>query len=219
MRVLAIETATHRGSVAVVEGRTALATASHTTPNAHGEKILPLIEQALAEVGWGSGTIDRVAVGVGPGSFTGVRVGIALAQGIAQGLDVPVIGVCSLEAMALSVPPAEPGTRWSLLDARRDEVFAAAYDAEGRERCAPRLVPRREVRALVSSPPTNVVVGAVAAELDLDAPMYRSASTDWPDAVSTAAIATNREPGAPVQPIYVRAADAVKPNLPPSPLS
>jgi tRNA threonylcarbamoyladenosine biosynthesis protein TsaB len=76
----------------------------HEELNAHAERVLGLIEELLASAGWTRGSLDRVAVGVGPGSFTGLRVGIALAQGIALGLARPLIGVGSLRAMASGLP-------------------------------------------------------------------------------------------------------------------
>ncbi|MEB2323652.1 MAG: tRNA (adenosine(37)-N6)-threonylcarbamoyltransferase complex dimerization subunit type 1 TsaB, partial [Sorangiineae bacterium] len=124
MRVLGIETsAAARGTVALAEGGVRLAEASHEVRSAHAELMLPLIARLLAEAGWARGSLDRLAVGVGPGSFTGVRVGIALAQGIALGLGVPVVGVPSLAAMARAAPPHVSGLRVPLLDARRGEVF------------------------------------------------------------------------------------------------
>lgn len=222
MRVLGIETsAAARGTVALAEGGVRLAEASHEVRSAHAELMLPLIARLLAEAGWARGSLDRLAVGVGPGSFTGVRVGIALAQGIALGLGVPVVGVPSLAAMARAAPPHVSGLRVPLLDARRGEVFAAAYDEHGVERLAARALPRAtalaELDGLVG--PARVLLGAVAVELAGPASSLRSPETDLPHAALTALLGGELEPGAhPPEPLYVRDAGATRPVLRPSPL-
>src|SRR5687768_454757 len=126
VRVLAIETSSPRGSVALLDDDRLVVELEHDQPNAHAERILPLVERALEAAGFDRTSLDRVAVGIGPGSFTGLRVGIALAEGLALGLDIPIIGVASLRAMAAAVPAAEARIRIPVLDARRDEVFVAA---------------------------------------------------------------------------------------------
>jgi tRNA threonylcarbamoyladenosine biosynthesis protein TsaB len=119
VRVLGIETSSARGSVALIEGSISVCALDHERANAHGESILPLIEEALARAGWNRTQLDRIAVGAGPGSFTGLRVGIAIAQGLSEGLGIPLVGVPSLRAMALAVPAEQEGCRCVLVDARR----------------------------------------------------------------------------------------------------
>jgi tRNA threonylcarbamoyladenosine biosynthesis protein TsaB len=101
---------------------------------AHAAKLLALVEEVLAETG-GWDAIERIAVGVGPGSFTGLRLGIATARGLAQARDLPLVGVSSLAALAAGAnPPVKQGVRplvspgeiVAVIDARRGEVFAAA---------------------------------------------------------------------------------------------
>ncbi len=223
MRVLGIETSSAtRGTVALVERGVPVAAASHQRLNAHAEEILPLVERLLADAGWARASLDRVAVGVGPGSFTGLRVGIALAQGIALGLGIPAVGVPSLAAMARAVPASLPGARCPMVDARRDELFVAVYDVDGRELVAPRTLPR--ATALVDlegvAGPARVVIGAVVAELPgAPADLLRSPGTDLPHASFAALLGGELDPAAyPAVPHYVRGADAIKPDLPPSPL-
>jgi tRNA threonylcarbamoyladenosine biosynthesis protein TsaB len=105
----------------------------------HAETLLPLIEQALAqaEVGWDD--VGRICVGTGPGGFTGLRLGISTARALAQGHDLPIVGVSSLEALAWGIElvnemeidlPGHPdlhGPVLAVIDARRGEVFAASY--------------------------------------------------------------------------------------------
>ena len=111
MRILGIETSTVAGaaSVALIEGGKVVLERAHVRPKQSAERLLPLIAELLSEVGWQRTSLDRLGVSVGPGSFTGVRVGIACAQGLALGLDVPLIGVTSLRAMARARPTA---CRW-----------------------------------------------------------------------------------------------------------
>jgi len=220
MRVLGIETsAAHRGSVALVEAGRLVREASHTEPNTHAEKTLPLVEQVLAETGWTRSSLDRVAVGIGPGSFTGLRVGMALAQGIALGLGIPVVGVGSLRAMAAAVPADRHGLRVPLLDARRSELFAAVYDETGQELVAPLVLARDTALAqlLERAPGARVLIGEVTEALGI-ADALRSAESDLPHAASTARVGAGLDPAlAPAEPLYVREADAIKPELPPSP--
>jgi tRNA threonylcarbamoyladenosine biosynthesis protein TsaB len=219
VRVLGIETSTRRGSVALVEGEALVLAAEHAEPNAHAERLLPLIERLMADAGWPRGSLDRVAVGVGPGSFTGLRVGIALAQGIGLGLGIPVVGVGSLRSMAGAVPASERGVRYAMLDARRDEVFLAAYSPDGAELLDARAVARSELEAsvarLAGSDP-HVVLGEVCAEFSLPH-RISSPHTDLPHAAWTARIGAELDPDASSEPVYVRDAGAVRPELPPSP--
>ncbi|HET7540536.1 MAG TPA: tRNA (adenosine(37)-N6)-threonylcarbamoyltransferase complex dimerization subunit type 1 TsaB, partial [Polyangiaceae bacterium] len=96
MRIVGIESSSRRGSVALLEGERLVASAEHEQPNNHAERLLPLFEQLLAETGWPKSSLDRLGVGIGPGSFTGLRAGIALAEGLSVGLDRPLWGVGSL---------------------------------------------------------------------------------------------------------------------------
>lgn len=220
MRVLGIETsAAHRGTVALAEAGKLVTSAEHTSLNAHAEKTLPLVEQILGEAGWTRSSLDRVAVGIGPGSFTGLRVGLALAQGIALGLGIPVVGVGSLRAMADAVPADREGHRVPLLDARRGELFAAVYTAGGDELAPPFVLARDEARSVLEAraPGARVLVGEVTGSLGLPGAL-RSARTDLPHAASTALLGAGLDPAlAPAEPLYVREADAIKPDLPPSP--
>jgi tRNA threonylcarbamoyladenosine biosynthesis protein TsaB len=218
VRVLGIETSSARGSVALVDGSATVCSLEHERANAHGESILPLIEKALAQAGWNRSQLDRVAVGAGPGSFTGLRVGIAIAQGLSEGLDVPLVGVPSLFAMALAVPAELPGCRCVLVDARKGELFAAAYDPDGRERMEVRLVASvSELTPLLHEPGEPLFIGNGTAALPA-LRVYRSAATDLPHARWIAAAAIGAVPVPSVRPLYVRDAGAVMPRLPHDPL-
>jgi len=219
VRVLGIETSSARGSVALIDGSVSICSLEHERANAHGESILPLIEEALAQAGWNRSQLDRIAVGSGPGSFTGLRVGIAIAQGLSEGLELPLVGVPSLFAMALAVPAEHPGCRCALVDARKGELFAAAYDADGRERMEVRLLASvSELTPLLQELGDPLFLGNGAATLPAPMRVYRSAATDLPHARWTAAAGIGSAPMPSVRPLYVRDAGAVMPRLPQNPL-
>lgn len=113
----------------------------------HTDRLLALAAEALAAGGLGFQDVDRIAVGTGPGGFTGLRIGVATARALAQGLGVPLVGVSSLRALAAGGPAGEPVL--AVLDARRGEAFAAAYE-DGEERIAPRVVGPGELPALAA---------------------------------------------------------------------
>jgi tRNA threonylcarbamoyladenosine biosynthesis protein TsaB len=103
----------------------------------HSTRLLPLAAELLARAGLRWGELDRIAVGVGPGTFTGLRVGIATAHGLAQSSGAELVGVSSLRALALAAPAEE--TVLAAIDARRGEVFLAGYHG-GMEILAPRAL-------------------------------------------------------------------------------
>jgi tRNA threonylcarbamoyl adenosine modification protein YeaZ len=130
MRVLALDTATDRATAAVVDGSTVVER-GHEARGAAARDVLALVDAALAGAGLGLHDLDGVAVGVGPGSFTGLRIGIATAEALADGAGLPVAGVSTLQALLHHAPDGAV----AVLDARRREVFAegpgvtaAAYD-------------------------------------------------------------------------------------------
>ena len=104
----------------------------------HASRLLALLEEALAEAGVGWGELDRLAVGVGPGGFTGLRIGIATARALAHARGIEVRPVSSLRALAEPLDHARP--RLALIDARRGELFAALYGPDG-ELWAPFVAP------------------------------------------------------------------------------
>jgi tRNA threonylcarbamoyladenosine biosynthesis protein TsaB len=123
--IIAIETATEACSAALgVDGR--IIERSEIAPRRHAELILPMIESLLAEAGLARGQLDGIAVGRGPGAFTGVRLAIAVAQGLALALDIPVVPVSSLAALAQDAPDAGAAI-FAVIDARMGEVYAGAF--------------------------------------------------------------------------------------------
>lgn len=137
MRILGLDTATALSSVAFLEDGQITAEATFqpkisnglaiTARSNHSETVLPLIRSVLERAHSRLSDIDAIAVSIGPGSFTGLRVGLALVKGIAYECHLPVIGVSSLEAQAARVAELS-GTICPLLDARKQEVYAALFD-------------------------------------------------------------------------------------------
>jgi tRNA threonylcarbamoyladenosine biosynthesis protein TsaB len=126
--VLGIESATDLVGAAVGDGDGARAVLSVVGRRRHAETLAPAITEVLAEVGIGLGQLDAVALDVGPGLFTGLRVGVATAKGLAQALGIGVLALNSLEILAAAAfDSGWPGTVVPIVDARRGEVFAAHY--------------------------------------------------------------------------------------------
>ena len=178
--IVGIDTSTPATATAVLlaDGRAVEARedpAPGTRPG-HTGRLLALLEQALAEAGVGWEDVERIAVGVGPGGFTGLRIGIATARALAQARGLPLVGVSSLRALAagaeapargMSSPrapgvgaeAAASGTVLAAIDARRGEAFAAAW-ADGRELLAPvALGPAALAERVVALPQPVIAVG------------------------------------------------------------
>ena len=145
MRILAVDTTTTRGSLAVVTDQGVAAESRSTTQEGHSRWLFSAVDAALEELGLEPRDLDGFAVTLGPGSFTGLRVGISSVQGLALASARPCVGVASLDLLGkASAPRAD--TVVALVDAQRGEVFAGVYDHEGRARGGHRVGP---VEALV----------------------------------------------------------------------
>ena len=128
MKILAFDTSTQWLSVALYDGQDALAIRERVG-NAASERILPAISDVLARDGTSLASLDGIAYGAGPGSFTGVRIACGVAQGLAFGAERPVFGVATLEAIAQSAWREQGWRRIvACLDARMHEVYVAAYE-------------------------------------------------------------------------------------------
>ena len=127
MNLLAIETATEACSVALLHGGN-LIDRSELAPRRHAELVLPMAEELLAEAGIARSQLDAIAVGRGPGAFTGVRLAISVAQGLALALDLPVVPVSSLAALAVQAP-RNGAAIVAAIDARREEIYAGTFQS------------------------------------------------------------------------------------------
>ncbi len=126
-RILSLETSTSICSVAIHERGALLAVAEIKEPGAHAEKLLVLVDEVFEKAGLNFGDLDAVAVSQGPGSYTGLRIGVSTAKGIAYGLDIPLIGINTLQAMAASQPLKPEEFVVAVLDARRKEVYTQTF--------------------------------------------------------------------------------------------
>ncbi len=222
MLCLAIETSSPVGSAALFRGSELLGSLSHDTPNAHAEQLLPLVERLVAQVGVRQHDLQQVAVGLGPGSFTGLRVGIALAQGIATGLGIEAVGVGSLPNLALAPSRLEASRVYgALLDARRGEYFFGAYDHQGLEVVAPRTIPQKDaahqIRVLVGD--RMIAVSGSSAHHCLPPDMLSDVPEAFPTAARIARLLQLGLERSDLSPLYLRDADAKLPNLPPNPIA
>jgi len=126
MKILAIDTTTFLGSVALVEDEKLVSALQQGTSVTYSERLISGIDHLLNNAEWKKGDIDLIAVAVGPGSFTGLRIGMATAKGLAVALGKPLVGVSSLCVIANGAD-VHDGKVAAILDARRDEVYAAVY--------------------------------------------------------------------------------------------
>jgi tRNA threonylcarbamoyladenosine biosynthesis protein TsaB len=131
VKVLAVDTTTARGSVAVADSGDVLGELRLRAAGSHSSRVLPAVEFLLGSLGLAVEDLGGLAVTLGPGSFTGLRVGIATVQGLALGLERPCLGVSALDVLAARIT-GEAETLGALMDAWRGEVYGAIYDREAR---------------------------------------------------------------------------------------
>jgi tRNA threonylcarbamoyladenosine biosynthesis protein TsaB len=235
--LLALETATDLVGAALLRTDGGVAERSHVGGRAHAELLAPAIEEVCALSGCTLSEVDSVAVDVGPGLFTGLRVGVATAKALGQALGTGVLGVSSLDVLAAGAVEAAPGERSArvvaVVDARRGEVFAAAYafgpDPDGPEPAAVRTDREAALHpdelgawcdALAADGPVLVVgdgavryVDQLAPRPGLDLGLAGSVAAPSPAVLARLAarrLAAGASPSAPgaVVPDYRRAADA-----------
>jgi tRNA threonylcarbamoyladenosine biosynthesis protein TsaB len=196
MRLLAIDTATEALSVALDDDGRQVAHRFQVIGRGHAEATLPWIHELLHEVGWTLQSIGAIAVGRGPGAFTGVRIGVSVAQGLALGLEVPVIGISDLEAVAVAAArrAQQSGvladTVLVALDARMGEVYAAEGRISGDavEMCWEALCAPGDLRQRVAADARLVVAGhGFSAYPDLAAG-FATALACYPDQLPDAAV-------------------------------
>ena len=142
MKILALETSARAVSVAVTENGVVLASAYQNNGLTHSRTLMPLVENVLRGIGLTARDIDLFAVSTGPGSFTGIRIGVAAAKGLAFGAERPAVGVSTLAALARNIAFAD-GLVVAAMDARRAQIYEATFRAQNG--CLARLTPDRAV--------------------------------------------------------------------------
>ncbi|MCK8482986.1 tRNA (adenosine(37)-N6)-threonylcarbamoyltransferase complex dimerization subunit type 1 TsaB [Aliiroseovarius sp. S2029] len=193
--ILAFDTSAAHCAAALLSGETIVASRYEDMARGQAERLMPLLEDLLAEAAFSWTDLDAIGVGIGPGNFTGIRISVAAARGLALSLDVPAIGVSSLDAQAFDAQRPV----WSLIDARRDHVYAQ-YLRDGAPDDAPMLLSSREVaklkgarigpNAMADPAPTIARIAAKRLAAAGPTPIPRPA------------------------PLYIRAADAAPPRDP-----
>ena len=223
MNVLAFDTCLGAVSVAVLSRRpqdTLMRDAFEVRDRGHAERLMPMIAEVMAEAGLAFADIDRIAVTTGPGSFTGVRVGIAAARGLALASGRPVVAATSLAVMARQAAALLDQGRTArllavALDARRGMVFLQLFDVANGELGPPVLLAPEDVPALVEGRPVVVVgsaAGAVAEAINAAGGNAEATLPDLqPHARALAQMADRLTPVSPLRPLYLRPPD-VKPQ-------
>jgi len=210
MIVLGLDTCLAACSAAVCDGERVLAFESEAMARGHQERLAPMVERTMAAAGLAFDRLTRVGVTVGPGSFTGLRVGLAFAKGLGAALGVPVVGVGVLEALAAEAAGSEAGGLvFAAVDARRDQVYLQGFEA-GRPLMAPDAlelgVAAARVAEIAAGRPLTLV-GSGAPLLAEVAPGATVLAPAGADARQVARLAAARAP-APPRPLYLRAPDA-----------
>lgn len=188
--ILAFDTSAALCAAALLRGGRIVASVTEPMAKGQAERLMPMLAEVLAGAGVGWADLDAVAVGIGPGNFTGVRISVAAARGIALAAGIPAIGVSTLEALAEGAP--RPVT--AVADARRGAFYVQGF---GPDR-APALV-----EALPEGPWVGEVAGAIPPTLPLA------------EAIARIAVTRLDRPQPRPAPLYLRPADAAPPRDPP----
>ncbi len=198
--LLAFDTATPAVTVALHDGNRVVAQLTRVDPRRHGELLAPAISAVMAEAGADRRDLARIAVGVGPGPFTGLRVGLVTARTLGAALGVVVDGVCTLDVIALE---AGAGRVVVVTDARRREVYWAEYDG-GRRVRGPHVSRPADLAAVL---PLRASVVGRGAELHVDVLSCSGGPLDPDAAVMAEAVVRGALPLLPPDPLYLRRPD------------
>ena len=199
MIILALDTCLNACAGAVVRDGQVLSRIVEPMQRGHQERIAPMTAELMAAAGLAFADLDRIAVTVGPGSFTGLRIGLAFAKGLGVALDIPCAGVGVLDALGRQAA----GRVLAALDARGGAVHVRAFQ-DGAPLGPARTLPIAEAEALA---PPEILIGDGAALLG---PLFSEAKIVTPDACDPAIVAAlgAADPPAPAEPVYMRAAYA-----------
>ena len=201
--VLAFDTAAAHCAAALLSGDRVMRLRHEPMEKGQAERLMPMLEAMLAEAGIGWRDLTCIGVGTGPGNFTGVRISVAAARGLALGLGIPAVGVTSLEALVYGTA----GVRLVTLDARRGAVYAQVFDGGVAVQCGLDSLPEVAAGAVCighRADEVAAVCGGIVAE------------PAFPLTVAMARIALSRRDNAPrPAPFYLRGADASPPSDPP----
>jgi N6-L-threonylcarbamoyladenine synthase len=206
MIVLALDTAGVDCAAAVYDSGTGsvLGEITETIGRGHAELLMAIIDRALAKAGVALQSIDRIAVSIGPGSFTGIRVGVAAARGFALSLGIPAVGVTTLEVMAAAHLENNPGTAvLAAMDAKRGEVYLQSFDGHGHAVGEPMTATLEDAQAIAAGF-NDHIVGSGAALLRSEPP--GEAGDHFPIA-TIARLGVRALVGEKPKPLYLRGPD------------
>jgi tRNA threonylcarbamoyladenosine biosynthesis protein TsaB len=215
--ILAFDTTVAAVSVALWRDGAILAHRQEVMDQGQAEALMPLVETIMKEAHAAYGELSRIAVTVGPGSFTGVRVGLAAARGLGLAAGKSVIGVLTTEVLAAAVTAEERGGACTgilaAIDTKRGDLYVQLFDSHGRAAGLPCVVAPTDLAAWAGANPLVVVGDAAAIAVSaIGASARLSVAPALPDMGVLAKLAAGRAPqdGGPM-PVYVRAPDAVVP--------
>jgi len=217
--ILGIETGSRACSVAILRDGDPVAREFQATDHGHATMLMPMIERVRAEAGCDYAAFDRIAVAVGPGSFTGIRVGLAAALGLSLASGVPAVGVSSFQVVGVGGIAADEFRDlrgFVLLDSRREEPFLIEIGNDGSFKSPPVVTTIADFDALLASAGPCVVAGdapALARPGQHFPPNVRVVQFT-PDAAMVAALASDSERrfDLPPKPVYLRAPDVTMPK-------
>lgn len=215
MNMLAIDTAANLCAACVYDAERGVELGRSVLDigTGHAEKLMDVIAEALRAADATYADLGAVAVSIGPGSFTGVRIGVSAARGFAMALKIPAIGVSTLEAMAEEARARFPGRETlAVLDARRDEIYALFHGENGALRAGPMLTSvaemagiARDARPVLCGSAARMVAAAAGPEIDFDIGLESATA----DIATYARLAAMRGPGEKrPKPLYLRGAGA-----------
>jgi tRNA threonylcarbamoyl adenosine modification protein YeaZ len=210
MNLLAIDTALEKCSVGVAAGGREPVLVSETIGRGHAERLFGMISAAISEAGQELTDLDRIAVTIGPGSFTGLRVGIAAARGLALVIGCPVVGIGTLDAIAEKARILAGNVPvLAVLDAKRGEIYAQAFDGDGRALSEPEVGSVARLGALLGGGMAIAGSGARLVRRGVDSTAAILHEDSAPDiaAIVRLALAATEPTGSP-RPLYLRPPDA-----------
>jgi tRNA threonylcarbamoyl adenosine modification protein YeaZ len=219
MLILAFDTAQQACSAAISRDGEILSQCHKIIERGHAEQLLPMVEDVRKQAAVSFAELNVIAVTIGPGTFTGVRIGLAAARALALVQNIPILGVGTLELLAQGVVQAGMSDAGdgiiAAIDARRGELYAQSFDATGQALTAAAAGPAAPAFAPPGQPP-GVIVGTGAAQLQAVLPAWRLDSRmAQPDAAVLALAAEGwryRASLRPPAPLYLRAPDARLPG-------
>jgi tRNA threonylcarbamoyladenosine biosynthesis protein TsaB len=208
VRILAIDTCLAACQVAVTDGGRPLAVLSEPMERGHQERLAPMVREAMDQAGLAFADLDRIAVTVGPGSFTGLRVGLAFAKGLSVALGIPLVGIGTLEALAASAEAS--GAVLAAVDAKRGLTYVQGF-LDGSAVTEPAQIAIAGIAARFAGLAPGRIVGPGTVDMPGVFPSAIHDPLGVPDPLAVARLSSTREP-APPHPLYLRAPDARLPG-------